>query len=229
MISLFVRSYPNDFDWLGHSVVSMRKNLIGINDKVLCVPKGSIVPRDIAIFFDRVVYTEEKQDGYVAQQVDKVRAYRWCAHQNILFSDSDCMYYEPFDATSMFDDLERIKLYMTKYSSMDGPVLQWQEITRLATGILPEWEYMRCFPIMHHAATCNYLDNLIHYNEYLQTMSHRALSEFNALGVIAARVFSENYNFIDTEVNPPKHHAKQYWSWGGITEEIAKELGKLHA
>lgn len=227
MISLFVRSYPNDFQWLHYSVKSMRMNLIGIDDKVLCVPKECIVPKDIAIFFDKVVYTEEQQEGYVAQQVDKIRAYKYCKHERILFSDSDCMYYHLFDANNMIES-DQIVLYKTKYSSMDGAILQWQGITELATGIKPEWEYMRCFPIMHHASVCHWLDTSPIYNTYLQTMSYRALSEFNALGIIAEEFFPHHYVFKDTEVELPTQHAKQYWSWGGITEEIATELGTLH-
>ena len=228
MISLFVRSYPNDFDWLSHSIMSMKKNLIGVDDRVLCVPIGSDVPNAIASFFDKVVYSDEEgRDGYVAQQIDKIRAYKHCAHQHILFSDSDCFYFNPFDATKMIED-EHIRLYMTKYSSMDGAVLQWQGITQIATDILPGWEYMRCLPIMHHAITCHHLDNLTHYNNYLQTMTHRALSEFNALGIIAAVRFPSKYKFIDTEVELPKQQSTQFWSWGGITEEIARKIGELY-
>ena len=224
MISLFIRSYPNDFEWLSHSIRSMRKNLKGISDSVLCVPMGSSIPNDISVFFNRIVYSHESLPGYLAQQVDKVKAYQYCQYNDILFSDSDCIYFQEFDATKMLDG-NRVKLYQTKYTSLEGQVLVWQKITHKTVDILPEHEYMRCFPIMHKAKTCELLDTLPSYNHYLTTVKHRELSEFNALGVIAKNYLPDMYEFVDTEtIGYPSITAKQYWSWGGITSDILKEL-----
>lgn len=225
MISLFIRSYPKDFEWLTHSIKSMRKNLKGISDRVLCVPEGADVPNDISVFFDRLVHSPEILPGYLAQQVDKVRAYLYCQHENILFSDSDCIYFQEFDATQMLE-VNRIILWKTKYSSLAAhrDVIRWRDITRLCTGIVPDWEYMRCFPIMHKAKVCKFLDELPIYQQYLNIVKDHNLSEFNALGTIAATHFNNDYIFKDTEVTLPTVTARQYWSWGGITPDISKEL-----
>jgi hypothetical protein len=226
MISLFVRSYPKDFEWLHHSVRSMRKNLIGISDRVLTVPHGSQIPDDISSFFDRIYYSIETHPGYLAQQIDKVRAYKQCKYTDILFSDSDCIYYAPYDARKMIVD-GKITLYKTRYSSLSGDVLTWRPITHVATGILPEWEYMRCFPMMHKSFVCKALDESTVYNSYLKILQPNNLSEFNALGIIADTYYSEHYNFIDTDISLPTQSTKQYWSWGGITPDIRKELQTL--
>lgn len=223
MISLFVRSYPKDFEWLSHSVKSMTKNLVGISDRVLCIPHGSDVPNDISVFFNRLIFVPEQYPGYIAQQVDKVQAYLYCKHENILFSDSDCIYFQKFDATKMLEG-NKIRLYCTAYNTMEGQVLAWKDITRLTTGINPEYEYMRCFPIMHKAKVCEALDTLPTYQNYLRTVVPNNLSEFNALGVIAKLYYPNDYIFLDTDHSLPTQSAKQYWSWGGITPDISKEL-----
>lgn len=226
MISLFVRSYSKDYEWLSHSIRSMRANLVGISERILCVPYNDIVPNDISSFFDKVVRSHEYLPGYLQQQVDKVRAYTHCLHDNILFSDSDCIYFQRYDANQMLDG-NAVKLYQTKYSSLAGQVLAWRDITRACTGIDPEYEYMRCFPIMHKSWVCRALDNHHTYKEYLKVVKPNNLSEFNALGVIAKDQFPNDYVFIDTEESLPTQTAKQYWSWGGITPDISKELESI--
>lgn len=226
MISLFVRSYSKDYVWLQHSIRSMRTNLVGISERILCVPYNDIVPNDISSFFDKVVRSHEFLPGYLQQQVDKVRAYQHCLHDNILFSDSDCIFFQRYDASQMIDG-NTVKLYQTKYSSLSGDVLCWKDITKTSTGILPEYEYMRCFPIMHKSWVCRALDTLPIYKQYLQRVKPNNLSEFNALGAIAKEYYPHDYTFIDTEESLPAQTAKQYWSWGGITPDISKELESI--
>lgn len=227
MISLFIRSYSKDFEWLTHSVRSMRANLVGISERILCVPDTDKVPTDISSYFDEIVYSNEFLPGYLQQQVDKVRAYKHCLHDNILFSDSDCIYFQRFDASQMLDG-SKVRLYQTKYLSLEGQVLAWKGITKACTGIDPEYEYMRCQPIMHKSWTCRTLDSLHIYKEYLKIVQPNNLSEFNALGVIAKEFFPSDYTFVDTEKSPPTNTAKQYWSWGGMTPDISKELESLY-
>lgn len=225
MISLFVRSYEKDFTWLSHSVKSMRKNLKGTSDRVLCVPLNTKIPNDISVYFNRIVYIPEILPGYLQQQIDKVAAYKYCQHENILFSDSDCIYFQEFDATQMLEG-NKIRLWQTRYSSLAHikDVIRWRDITRLCTGVVPDWEYMRCFPIMHKAKVCKYLDELHQYQQYLKIVKDHNLSEFNALGAIAKTYYPSDYIFLDTEVTLPSVIARQYWSWGGITPDISKEL-----
>lgn len=235
-VSLFVRSYPNDFEWLKYSIRSMEKNLHGIDETVLVVPATKEdLPKEFKMFFDRIFFTQETHEGYVAQQIDKVKAYKYCTHENILFSDSDCIYYQPFGAGSLLTDDNKCILYRTRYSSLmveDMPahiqrtsVMRWKPITEQTTGIDPDHEYMRCFPIMHKALTCHALDSNPIYQRYIANLRDRSLSEFNALGVLADKTeLCKQYELIDTESKLPEVTAKQYWSWGGITTEIRSQL-----
>jgi hypothetical protein len=204
----------------------MEKNLHGIDETVLVVPvTNEDLPNEFKLFFDRIFFTQETHEGYVAQQIDKIKAYKYCKHENILFSDSDCIYYEPFGASSLLTDDNKCILYKTKYASLSGDVLVWQDITEKTTGVRPEFEYMRCFPIMHKSITCYELDSNPIYQLYITNLTDRSLSEFNALGVIAETTdLQAQYQFIDTDEKLPERSAKQYWSWGGITPEIREQL-----
>jgi hypothetical protein len=225
-ISLFIRSYENDFEWLKYSIKSIIKNMIGVDETVLVIPDTtSHVPEEFKNFFDRIFMTQEKHTGYIAQQVTKVNAFKYCLHENILFSDSDCIYYNKFDARDYLDT-DRTILLSTPYSSLSGDVLAWRGITHAATGILPDKEYMRQFPIMHKSHVCEALSNSPIYNNYISAVIGHHLSEFNALGIIAETQYLNDYRIIDTTAydKPFPPSAKQYWSWGGITEAIRKEL-----
>ena len=228
MISLFVRSYEKDFEWLSYSVKSMRVNLLGsVTEKVLVVPINTEIPIDISSFFDKIAYTQETHKGYIAQQIDKIRAYKYCSNKYILFSDSDCIYYDPFDVNLWVND-GKCTLYKTLYDNIDDINCKaWRETTYVAVGIDSEYEYMRCVPLIHNIETLILLDNHKLFNQHI---SHQdiLLSEFNALGVIAATELPHLYDIIEINERPlaPKL-PKQYWSWGGFTDDIRKELEQI--
>lgn len=229
MITLFVRSYYKDFEWLDYSVKSMRKNLTGISERVLAVPQHTVVPASISSFFDHIVYTEEAHPGYVAQQLDKIRAYKYCSNDYILFSDSDCIYYGPFNATSLLDSHKCI-LYKTHYDELTSNefVYRWKSIVKKAIGISPEYEYMRCMPILHHKEALQVTDGHGMLNNYITKKSIN-LSEFNIIGTLAEEILPHLYQFVDTKYRIPDYHSlpRQYWSWGGFNDDIRKELERI--
>ena len=228
MISLFIRSYPPDFEWLRHSIHSMRKNLTGVDEKVLVVPDTCTeIPKYLYSFFDTVHRVRETHPGYIQQQLDKIRAYKYCKYDHILFSDSDCIYYQPFGARCRIVN-DKIILPKTLYTSLPEAAQAWKEVVYMSTGLTSQYEYMRCLPMLHHAEVLRYLDNDEHFNAYLTIVKDNQLSEFNAVGTVAEVKFQHLYTFIDTEnTNQPIPTARQYWSWGGITPDILSEIERL--
>lgn len=224
MITLVTRSYDKDFEWLSYSILSMRKNLYDISHKLLIVPENTIIPNNISEFYNDIVFTVETKEGYVAQQIDKVGAYRYTDNAYLLYTDSDCIYYEPFYAMSMLDN-SKIILPRTPYRELSGNVLNWQSIVKKMTGIDTEYEYMRAFPMMFHRDTCTLLDNNAIYNNYKHNVVQREFTEFNALGAIAETNHPELYKFTS---KTPVIRATQYWSWGGITDEIRQQLETIN-
>ena len=217
--SLFVRSYPKDFEWLKYSITSMNKYLTGIDKKVLVVPWKTTIPKEIESFFDVVVesYQYEKMDGYVAQQFDKLDAHRYVNTDYILYSDSDCIYTAPFDVSSMFNPLP--VLGMTPYTQLEGSDgHMWKSITENLIGFPVSHEFMRTFPIIHRTDTVREFAKA--YPDLYKRVRGRNVSEFNLLGAFA---FNENHPYHFTE-DVPRYPCHQFWSWSGLTEEEKKTI-----
>ena len=218
-VTLFVRSYPGDFHWLDYSVQSMRKYVTGVKYKLLVVPAGTDIPHNIRTFFDYVVesFMYDKYNGYIAQQFDKLDAYRYVRTDHIMFSDSDCIYTAPFDAQSMFEDGQPI-LGMTPYTEIDGDGYKWKLITETLLNYQVDFEFMRCFPMMHRKETLQDLSH--HIPDLPRKVVGTDLSEFNLIGAYA---FMNNHPYKFT-TDVPKYPCRQFWSWSGLTDEERKEI-----
>jgi len=219
-VALFVRSYEKDFQWLKYSIQSMNKYLTGVEDKILVVPWNTQIPSEIEVFFDHVVesYQYENMDGYVAQQFDKIDAYKYTNRDYILYSDSDCIYTGPFDVSTMFDHNYPV-LGMTPYKQLEGSDgHMWKGITEGLLGFSVSHEFMRTFPIIHRRDTVVDFSN--DYPNIYKRVTGRNISEFNLLGAYA---FKKEHNYIFTE-DVPRYPCKQYWSWSGLTNEERAEI-----
>lgn len=225
MIALFLRSYIKDFQWLHHSVASMEKNLTGITDTILAVPARTPIPKNIANFFNKIVIDKtEHQDGYIDQQISKLKAHQYTNCEHILFSDSDCIYYKPFDANCRLKE-NKVILPYTPYAELDDNARMWQGITSRLLNKVPLNEYMRCFPILHHREVLAEVSPII--IPKAKNLTDRSISEFNCMGLWADLYHQDKYLFLPTN-NNTFPNTKQYWSWGGITPEIAKEIQQLY-
>jgi len=219
-VALFVRSYPNDFQWLRYSIQSMQKYLTGVEEKILVVPWNTLIPSEIEIFFDHIVesYEYENMDGYVAQQWDKMDAYKYTDKDYILYSDSDCIYTAPFDVSELFKEGRPI-LPLTPYEELKGDGgYAWKEITEKLLGYEVRYEFMRRHPNIH------YRDTLVafakDYPNLYKRVTGRNVSEFNLLGAYA---FKKELNYYFTEIADTVP-CKQYWSYSGLTNEERAEI-----
>jgi len=213
-VSLFVRSYEKDFQWLRYSIQSMEKYLTGVEERILVVPWTTQIPTEISSFFDHIVesYQYEKMDGYVAQQFDKLDAYKYTDKDYILYSDSDCIYTAPFDVSTMFDFYP--VLGMTPYKQLEGSDgHMWKGITEGLLGFDVSHEFMRHFPLLHRRDTV--VDFSKDYPEIYKRVTGRNISEFNLLGAYA---FKKEHKYIFTE-DVPRYPCHQFWSWSGLTNE----------
>lgn len=224
-ITLFVRSYPNDYKWLEYSVQSMRKHLEAIDYAILCIPSHVPPPREeVCLFFDQIINSPNylNIDGYVAQQLDKLEAWRDVNTDYILYSDSDVLFTGKITKDMLFHDGKPI-LRMTPYVEL-GDTVPWQTIVFNYLGIVSDYEFMRSQPILHRTQTVRDLHhafpNLI--TKGLQE-TNRMFSEFNFLGAFAY-AFEHPYHFTEEISSLP---VKQYWSWSGLTKEEEKEIQML--
>ena len=234
--TLFVRSYPKDFEWLNYSIQSMEKYISGIYETVLVIPRGSDISQQMVNFFDRIIFSQQEDDipGYIAQQLDKLDAHKYIDTDYILYSDSDCIYTGPFEPSLLFTK-ETIEynnpsrteiinvlpiLNMTPYSEL-GNTVPWQRVVEQALGFVPVYEFMRCFPIIHRTETVAALaKDHPNLKEYGRHIHNKAFSEFNFIGAYAYR---NRHPYFYTEECLPLP-CWQGWSWGGISPEIRSKI-----
>jgi len=219
--TLFVRSYPSDYNWLSLSIKTMDKYLTYCDRTVLMIPIGSPLPEGHE-FFDDIIesYMYENVRGYIAQQLDKLDAYKYVDTEHILFSDSDCMYTGPFDVRDRFVDNKPI-LYITPYSQLPPQGGHWQQTVEKNLGFKPTHECMRSFPILHRTQTL--IDLAKDYPKLIDNARSIQDNDFSEFNLIGAYAMLHNHPYHFTEDCQPIP-CKQYWSWGGLSEEIQQEI-----
>lgn len=234
--SLFVRTYAKDAAWLRHCLRSLEKFATGFLQKVIVTPKDShevIQPLAAEFGWEYDVCEELAQESYVSQQITKLMADQWCSGENICYVDSDVIFTRPFSPECLVDEDGKILLLKTAYDTIESP---WRPITEQVVGFPVEFEMMRRLPLTYPRELLQKTRDHIEqthgksFKDFAREIKGRHFSEFNVMGAIAERFMPEKFRFIDTNVEElPPLYCKQFWSWGGITPEIAAEIEKTLA
>lgn len=229
---IFIRSYHKDIPWLKYMLKSVYKNLTGYRKIVLCIPlrdKEAFVE-----FYDpqyglTIVYSENYEDDYLGQQVSKLTAHLHTDADVIMYLDSDSIIKRKTDVSEFMKNGKPI-IWKTKYTSV-GDSGVWKPVTEKVMCRNVQYEYMRRFPFIFFRSSLIGLDDYVRRQHgcpvarYVMKQPYRHFSEFNALGAYCDIAESKRYEIIDTEtVDMPESPINQYWSWGGITDQIKSEI-----
>ena len=234
--SIFIRSYRGDFQWLRYCLRSIRKFVTGFGEIALVIPvtdRGEL-PEDVAAMADRLHLRNEQTHGYIDQQITKLRAHHYTNSDRILFVDSDCVFFRPCTVDDFTREGKPLLLktpyeVFRKHQTETGRaqnVLNWQRITEDLVGFPVEFEYMRRIPMMHAAETLVYIEaHYPHLMNKARRIRDNSFSEFNIMGAIAERFLPHLYHIQSTETEPlPPKYCEQYWSWGGMSNELKESL-----
>jgi hypothetical protein len=176
-----------------------------------------------------VVFVDMWKNGYIQQQWVKINADQYTKTDHVLFVDSDCVFHTQFSPESFTKDGRPI-LLKTSYSELlqseGGRVAQkWKGITESIVGWNIEWEYMRRLPMTIHSSTLASFRQMIpRLESHLRSLRFHEFSEFNAIGAFIEKREPEKYCITDTSVWMHTAVAEQFWSWGGLTEEINSKI-----
>jgi len=231
--TIFIRSYKGDFEWLAYCVESIMRYCCGFEDVILVVPDDQIadVPSSVCRSVDQLIPVHERTHGYIDQQITKLRAHHYTDSEQILFVDSDCImqrHNEPSDWMQNGKPLLLREHY--DYFNQPGNIAayKWKAITEAALGMPVDYEYMRRVPILLNRQTPVELESHYPYLiDYVSKIQGHEFSEFNVLGAFAAHYQPSLYSIVDAP-SGISNPAKQYWSWGGISEvvdEIRNTIG----
>ena len=225
-ISIFVRTYHRDIKWLNYCLQSIHKNLLGWDEIVIAIPTGQETLLS-HLTSEKVVTCKIYKDDYLGQQISKIQAYQHCKGHYILFVDSDVIFKPNANVLDYFYENKPIIL-KANYNSV-GEAICWKKPTEKLFKEKIEFEYMRFAPQIFHKSTLEmFNESFPDIENYVMSQPYRQFSEFNALGFYAEKMQPNDYSIIDISNGVteyfPENNAIQKWSWGGISEEIKKEL-----
>lgn len=225
--AIFIRSYSKDFLWLDFCLRSIEKYCSGFEEVVLVVPKGHSrrLNPDTAARATRVVTVKGRGRGYLCQQITKINAHKYTGCEQILFVDSDCIFFAAATPDDFMKD-GKPHLLKTPYDAFDATesVRDWQGVTKHFIGGDVSHEWMRRLPLMHKRSVL--ADIEWRYPDLARRVhSHGKFSEFNFIGEFVSRNCPNEYTIEDTtESELPGKVAHQYWSWGGMSMGLQQKL-----
>lgn len=233
MVTIFYKSYLQDFEWLYCSLLSLDKFATGYEEIVIVIPE-----RELHTFISNSNYAKlliklnciidtvpEYGLGYLYQQYVKMTAHKYTQQPYILFVDSDCIFDRPVNVQDYINNEKPVILY-TDYSKV-GDAQCWKECTEKFVGLPQQYEFMRRIPLMYHRNTLVRISNMYPDLEY-HIMNSERFSEFNAIGAWAFIHEKAKYTFINTdewEFQP--NVARQFHSYTGFTPEVKEEITSI--
>lgn len=237
-VSIFIRSFEGDFQWLTYCLRSIHKFAHGFHEIVIAIPDGQRLDH---LTEERIVYVKAGKDDYVQQQVDKLHADLYCEGDYIWNIDSDTIIikdvqaWDSFDGGSVFTMGEKPLWLMTpieRVLSNDPNTHAWKRAMTKFSGVEPRWEYMRRIGQMipRWAYGCFREFCLRRHDrtfEQWASEQNREVSEFNLIGQFLHLNFPNFIHFHDTTYSLPEPVVKQFWSRGGLTNEIRAEMETL--
>lgn len=212
-IDIFIKSYSKDFKLLNYSLQSITKNVTGYNNIIILIPENERHLFDTRNLPERTLihYIAEYGNGYLYQQVCKLKAFNYCSSDYILFSDSDLIFDHPINLQDFIADGKPEILY-TDWAKVDQAIC-WKKPTETVMNEPVLWEFMRRNALIYHGET---LVNINEWRPGLESliMNSNSFSEFNLMGAYAFKYEFDKYNFVNTDnwaYTEPK--GIQLWSW----------------
>lgn len=226
--SIFVKTCRKDLEWFRYSLLSMARWGRGFSELVVVTDEDCRGLLEVMEQACSISYVPTTSNGYIQQQAIKLEADRYCSSEHILFVDSDCVFFKPFTPFSFMRYGKPI-LLKTRYGNLGGGEA-WKAITESVVGWDVEFEYMRRLPLMYRKDTFpKFRERFPQLLPKLDMMQTRDFSEFNAIGAFIEKESPEGYDIVDTKDWIPEAVAKQFWSWGGISDEIKNEMERMIA
>jgi len=229
MIDIFYKSYSKDFEWLYYSLKSIKKYLTGYNKIVIVIPEQDKELLNYEVVNDlncEVHFVNEYGNGYIYQQFIKMTAHKYCESKFILYSDSDLVFNTHVDLQNLIED-EKPEILYTDYSKV-GDAICWKEVTEKFIGREVEYEFMRRLPLIYHRSTIMEIDGNYDIEDTIMNKFSDRFSEFNSIGAWIFYNDSKKYKLTNTDNWPYSTPiARQFWSWGGLTDDIKKEIEEI--
>lgn len=225
-VSIVVKSWPGDYEWLSYCLRSIQKFCTGFNDIIVMLPRS----HPLTLTAETVVLLDAKE-GYMEQQVAKLNADKHTQADYILNFDSDMIFTRPITPDYFFKDEKPIWV-MTPWKDIGiKDKRTWFHVMAKCLLECPPAEFMRKGAVIYPSELLTAFRGnirLLHemgVDEYVMSQPGHEFSEYNCLGFFAWLYQPRVFHWHDTSVDGvPDWPWKQYWSYGGITDEIRAEM-----
>ena len=231
--AIFIKSFPGDAEWLSYALRSIRKYAKGFTEVVIAVPEGMAVATQ---GIERVVHVGDHAKPYLYQQLVKLNADLYTACDWIRFCDSDTIFNREYVAgEDIHDGKARWMITPIEKAGSDAAAA-WVPVMSRFYGFTPRYEFMRRMgqTVPRWALGC-FRDYCQRWHgksmqEYILEQDAMSFSEFNVLGMYLHGNHPHSFNWWNTEeLGVPNDPMSQFWSHGGITNEIRETLEKAVA
>jgi hypothetical protein len=228
---IFIRSYAKDFPWLHHALRSIQKFATGFRDIVIVIPDTDDLS---CLTLERVVKVKDTMDGYLAQQITKLRSDQYTDSDLILVTDSDTLFTELVTPESFMRDGKPI-WFMTPWSEemLAHPgTREWFFVMKNFFGEDPPAEFMRRQPFMFPREVLKGLRDFCYakfeksIDDYVRDAGK--FSEWNILGMYCWLHHREKFYWMDTTVECPPEKCHQFWSYAPIEDDMG-EINRILA
>jgi hypothetical protein len=250
-ISLFIKSWKRDLQWLRYCLRFLEKNWKEPDTEVVvlldtdCYGAIERTKYNLRLF---IQYMEPWPDGYSHAMYVKACSDYWCDGELIVLLDSDTMLYEPADATCFLEDNKLIIPYLTWEEHLTKyPHSPWQRVREKVMGTQDTdqpWHYMAQAPIAYWSETFEGLRCLVRtrfgvekFGDALYSdtpfsphnFSHHPISfcDYDCLGLQAARYQPEKYIFRHLSQMPANPFCQKH-SWTGWDDAKTELDRRLH-
>ena len=230
-VDIFIRTYDKDLVWLKYCLKSIKKYMGGYNQIIVVIPNYQLyMIKHLQDEGVKVMTCPAYSNDYIGQQITKLKAYTYSKADMILYMDSDCIFIKETIPEDFMRNCKPI-LIKENYERLKGnkdAYARKGDVEKIV-GFPVEFEYMRRHPLMYWRKDIELGDLFRKFNldrEGRQDVKGlENMSEFNILGAMVEEKARDRYCFVEVGKDDiPEARVKQYWSWGGLTDDIKKEI-----
>lgn len=252
-VHILIVTYEKDLPWLHYCLRSIEKFTKGFQGTTIAFPRHSEEAfRKTTEGFDVELfpYNETKGKGFVQHEAMMGKADLICpGSAYVLHMDSDCIFTTPTGPEHYFTAGLPQYLYRSYESlSEEDPLrpgskvisdcVQWLKPTEAQLGFKVPHAYTMCrhptvFPGTFYPAYRAHIEK-VHGKRFMDYFMEgrnefpQDRMDFTAMGAFAFYRMKAAFRWIDICREPyPKDRMKAFWSHGGITPEIRRELESL--
>jgi len=234
---ILIKTYPGDYQWLPFCLKSIHKFVKGVRQVVIAAPPGDDFLSTLTA--ENVIRIPDRDPGYLWQQAVKLSAPKFTSADRIIHVDSDMVFTREFTPEMLLTPSGKIKWRKCPWAKCgDSERKAWHPVmSKFFLGRETHFEYMRQSLFMVPRDAYKFVDTscyLMHgmgISDYVMRQPRHEFSEYNVMGRIFDMWELDDFEFVDTTQTPETDtpFVRQFWSWGGLTEEIQQEIDRILA